>query len=651
MDNYKNTDLRDVIIFDNVSKFYSLDIKITKRRTFYSILFGKRRGWEQGEKVHCVLHNLSFSVKEGEKLLILGPGESGKSTIAKLICGLAYPTEGKVIVKGKVRYVTSTPIASNPLMTLKEYSQLLAMICGADGKHLTELCDDILNDCNLGDLKDTKIYDLPGRILKEMVYYTMISVDADIYVFDNTLRLDHSRFGDLCWNKIQNILRERTVIILKKNIQHLDERVIKYLDKVLMLEEGRTVFFGPYKKAFNADYYVDKSVEREGNGEQSSYPAYHDDDNISDSSDPQGRTSYPAYLVINRILKEYKKINNETREQAPSLEELLHVNLRKELEEVIDTSKTIVLGPYISDVGVEFTYWIPFLRWLIHTYKLDSRRIIAISRCGARLWYEDLGVEYLDLSDLMDDTELPEYFRNITSGWNMKQFYLSVGEKEILNRAIKKMGIFDYCLIHPALMWNLFLPVWKRFLPLDFIYDYTIYEPFNHVDWNKEDQFDLPEKYIVVKFSFFPHFPQTKENLSFLDKLVRELAKNFNVVSLHTDILVDRHRDFICDTNGLYEIRDKVNYKNILEVQTKIIRNAAFCVGVQGNIISFAPYMNVKTLSIYSHKEAGTFPMTLTLYESHLSRLFEGSCNALDISRSDVSDVIDSISEAMENVR
>jgi len=642
MDNYKKADPGDVIIFDNVSKFYSLDIKITKRRTLHSIFFGKKRGWEEDERVRYVLRNLTFSVKEGEKLLVLGPSESGKSTIAKLICGLAYPTEGKVTVKGKVRYVTSTPVASNPLMTLNEYSHLLAMVCGADARHLSELCNGILNDCELTDMKDTKIYDLPGRILKELVYYTMLYIDADIYIFDNTLRLDRSRFGDLCWNKIEKILKERTVVILKKDIQHLDERVIKYLDKVLIIEEGKTVSFGPYAKIFGLNYRTNMNEKKEDIGKQPSYSVYHNG-NISDRDEQQRQTSYPVYLVINRILREYKKTNSKTGEQAPSLEELLHVNLRKELEEILDTSKTIVLGPYISDVGVEFTYWIPFLRWLIHTYKLDSRRIIAISRCGARLWYEDLGVEYLDISDLMDDSELAEYFRTITTGWNMKQFYLTVGEKEILKRAAQKAKIHDYSLIHPALMWNLFLPVWKRFLPLDFIYNYTAYEPFNHLCWNKKDTFGLPENYIVVKFSFFPYFPQTRENLSFLDELIRILARNFNVVSLHTDILVDRHKEFNYDANGLYEIRDKVNYKNILEIQTKIMSNAALCLGVLGNIISFAPYLNVKTLSIYSNREAGTLPVTLTLYESYISRFFKSTYSALDISKMGVSDVVDVI--------
>ena len=78
-------------------------------------------------------------------------------------------------------------------------------------------------------------------------------------------------------------------------------------------------------------------------------------------------------------------------DQVPA--EPIVASLTRELERLRKTSGPILVGPWISEVGFEVLYWAPFLNWATKAYGLDSRRLIVISRGGARLWYQHVGAE------------------------------------------------------------------------------------------------------------------------------------------------------------------------------------------------------------------------------------------------------------------
>ena len=74
--------------------------------------------------------------------------------------------------------------------------------------------------------------------------------------------------------------------------------------------------------------------------------------------------------------------------------------MTRELERLRKSSGPILIGPWISEVGFEVLYWIPFLNWALKAFGLDERRLIVVSRGGARPWYQHLNTEYVDIFDL-----------------------------------------------------------------------------------------------------------------------------------------------------------------------------------------------------------------------------------------------------------
>ena len=117
-------------------------------------------------------------------------------------------------------------------------------------------------------------------------------------------------------------------------------------------------------------------------------------------------------------------------------------SLTRELERLRKTSGPILVGPWISEVGFEVLYWAPFLNWAIKASGLDSRRLIVISRGGARPWYQHLAAEYIDVFDLFT---LDDYRTGNEERWSerghQKQFEVTSMEREILDRARKKLGL------------------------------------------------------------------------------------------------------------------------------------------------------------------------------------------------------------------
>src|SRR5687768_14758816 len=72
----------------------------------------------------------------------------------------------------------------------------------------------------------------------------------------------------------------------------------------------------------------------------------------------------------------------------------------------------ILVGPWLSEVGYEVLYWIPFLKWMFEEHRIPPERLCFFSRGGARLWYDSLGPNYLDVFDLVT----PKEFRGKNEG-------------------------------------------------------------------------------------------------------------------------------------------------------------------------------------------------------------------------------------------
>jgi len=270
--------------------------------------------------------------------------------------------------------------------------------------------------------------------------------------------------------------------------------------------------------------------------------------------------------------------------------------IERELETIVARGRLLVVGPWLSEVGFETLYWLPFLHWLKAAFRLDPDRLVAVSRGGVGSWYEGIAGRYVEVWDDID----PEDFarRNAERGVT-KQYELSPLDREILNNVALRLGTNDFDVIHPAVMYRLFALYWSGHRAMGFVDAHTRFtrlapEPLI-------DPALLPPEYVAVKFYAARSLPDMPEIRAMLRGMVAGLAERLPVVLLDTGlVLEDDHADY-CFASSVSVISAKpwMTPQNNLGVQTQIVAGAKAFVGTCGSLAWLAPRLGIDTSAVY----------------------------------------------------
>ena len=277
--------------------------------------------------------------------------------------------------------------------------------------------------------------------------------------------------------------------------------------------------------------------------------------------------------------------------------------MNRELDRLRKSTGPILIGPWISEVGFELLYWIPFLNWAIKAFGLEARRLIVVSRGGARPWYQHLTTEYVDVFDLFT---VEEYRARNEERWsdggNQKQFDVTAMEREILNRARTKAGLEHAELLHPSLMYKLLRFYWYEKAGVGLLTKHTDYRRLTAVDLG-DSMKELPKDYVAVRFYFRPSFPDTPENRRFAADVIRSISRHVPVVLLNTGLSLDDHEDVqVPGGMGVHRVDQLMTPQRNLEVQTRIIANARAFVGTYGGLAYLGPFYGVPSVGFYSNE-------------------------------------------------
>ena len=199
-------------------------------------------------------------------------------------------------------------------------------------------------------------------------------------------------------------------------------------------------------------------------------------------------------LVRKRVIPSLLKAQLDQVPAAPIV-----TAMTRDLERLRKSSGPILIGPWISEVGFEVLYWIPFLNWAIKAFGLDERRLIVVSRGGARLWYQHLTTEYIDIFDLFS---VEEYRARNEERWsrggNQKQFDVTAMEREIVDRAKQKLGLADVEWLHPSVMYKLLRFFWFEKASVRLLTEHADYKTTRRQRPDAEVMEGLPREYVAV---------------------------------------------------------------------------------------------------------------------------------------------------------
>jgi hypothetical protein len=269
--------------------------------------------------------------------------------------------------------------------------------------------------------------------------------------------------------------------------------------------------------------------------------------------------------------------------------------IERELEDIVRRERRLVVGPWLSEVGFETLYWIPFLHWVTAAFRLEPERLVAVSRGGTAAWYQGIAARYVDIWDDLDPSEFAR--RNAERGVT-KHYDRSPLDEQILDNVARRLGTREFDVIHPGLMYRLFTLYWSGQRAMGFVDAHTRFARLTVAPII--DPALLPREYIAVKFYAARSLPDTPEIRSRLRAMVAGLAERLPVVLLDTGlVLQDDHADYALASRGVISARPWMTPQNNLGVQTQIVAGARAFVGTCGSIAWLAPRLGVDTSAMF----------------------------------------------------
>jgi hypothetical protein len=307
-----------------------------------------------------------------------------------------------------------------------------------------------------------------------------------------------------------------------------------------------------------------------------------------------------AINTVKGVLKRLKRpVRAFTRRRAQMREHMgfyrTEWEIEREIETLVSRGRLLVVGPWMSEVGFETLYWVPFLRWLTGAFRIEPARVVVVSRGGVASWYGAMAGRYIEIWDEMSPAEFAR--RNAERG-TTKQYERSPLDDDILALVARRLGTTEFDVIHPGLMYRLFSLYWSGQRAMGFIDAHT---KFSTVEAPRIiDPALLPAEYVAVKFYAARSLPDTPEIRTRLRGIVHQLAERMPVVLLDTGlVLEDDHADYAFSGGRVTSARPWMTPQTNLGVQTQIVAGAKAFVATCGSIAWLGPRLGTDTSALF----------------------------------------------------
>lgn len=188
------------------------------------------------------LKDVSFAIRAGEMVGIIGDNGSGKSTVLKLITGISKPTRGSVTVNGRISALLELGAGFHPDFTGRENVFLNASILGLKRKEIEARFDDIVDFAELSDFIDYPVKTYSSGMYMRLAFAIAVNVDPDILVIDEVLAVGDAPFQKKCFEQIKRFRRDGKTILL---VTHDPHAVRELCDRAIWIQKGVKMADGP----------------------------------------------------------------------------------------------------------------------------------------------------------------------------------------------------------------------------------------------------------------------------------------------------------------------------------------------------------------------------------------------------------------------
>ena len=195
------------------------------------------------------LKDVSFEIKKGETVGIIGRNGSGKSTLLQMICGTLNPTSGSVQTNGRIAALLELGSGFNPEFTGRENVYLNAAVLGLTEEEVDARFDDIAAFADIGQFIEQPVKTYSSGMLVRLAFAVQSTVDPDILIVDEALAVGDERFQRKCFARLEDLKNNGSSILF---VSHSPQSIIELCDKTLFLDFGLRLMYDKAPKAIRA---------------------------------------------------------------------------------------------------------------------------------------------------------------------------------------------------------------------------------------------------------------------------------------------------------------------------------------------------------------------------------------------------------------
>ena len=247
--------MKPIIEIKNISKKYNIthqrggyialrDVLMGIIKSPFSFLKTKARqvvGFEKKEEFWA-LKDISFNVNRGEVVGIIGANGAGKSTLLKILSQITPPTEGEIILRGRVGSLLEVGTGFHPELTGRENIFLNGAILGMKKREIAKKFDEIVEFAGIGKFLDTPVKYYSSGMYVRLAFSVAAHMEPDILIIDEVLAVGDAEFQKKCLGKMSEITKKegRTILFVSHNL----EAIRKMCSHCILLDKGKIAFKG-----------------------------------------------------------------------------------------------------------------------------------------------------------------------------------------------------------------------------------------------------------------------------------------------------------------------------------------------------------------------------------------------------------------------
>lgn len=195
------------------------------------------------------LNDVSFEVRKGETVGIVGRNGSGKSTLLQIICGTLTPTGGTVETRGRIAALLELGSGFNPEFTGRENVFLNASVLGLNNEEIDARFNDIAAFADIGEFIEQPVKTYSSGMTMRLAFAVQAVIDPDIFVVDEALAVGDEKFQRKCFARLEELKNRGSSILF---VSHSPSSIVELCDRTLLLDHGTRLMYSGAPEAIRA---------------------------------------------------------------------------------------------------------------------------------------------------------------------------------------------------------------------------------------------------------------------------------------------------------------------------------------------------------------------------------------------------------------